>query len=222
MAMLTSLPNVMYRIELLVGKVGKETRIVIAERSDHRLTLAHFEIVELLPLSVQLVTNHPNVAVKLQLDETMDAIELSSTQPMRTIFQPETDTYPWNCGVFPFEVREDIEIAHSRYEIKPKNINSAQMQLMHETITARVSGLIYNFLNVRQSGIMYMPELEQVSGWHYLNWYQSNEQALMEALNGIERTDEQELAWDYQVESRPRKMNARTLVCGNLYIQQQN
>lgn len=212
MAMQINDSVIMYRIEMVVGSVGHESAIVIAERTPHQLTLFPFELVEFLPLRVKLVTNDVRVQVQLQLDETMAPIFLSATEPLHSIYNPIREQYMWYCGVFPFVVADGQYESTSSYEIKPKNVNAEQLQHMHSRITDRVQDLIYNFLNVRQSGVRRSVSLERSAAWQYFDWYNGCEQQLIEALEWIEREDEQQLEWEFTMESRPRKFHAKTFL----------
>ncbi|WLR49924.1 DUF2357 domain-containing protein [Bacillus tianshenii] len=202
----------------LYVKAGYETKTLSFTERREELTKHEISIPELTDLTLILETE-ANASVRIYWgclyrisngDDPQSWYALNQdTSEVKLFENGKGKEYPWRCGVYPVEIVWEGNVYYSCYRVLPKNLNSKQMEMIHEQLNEQLQGLIVDYLHQKQFAERSDP-LHRSSFWRLLHWFQDNRKDLFSSLHMIMSNPHIEIGKVYTEESFPKRLDYRS------------
>jgi len=176
-------------------------------------------VVENLPLAIEWLEGDGEILVRcdglVSLNgNNNDHIFTISREAQRYELHKSTsqEAYPWRCGRYHFSARHGSVEYFGCFDVVPRNLSDEQLEVIHDMLKARLSGLVTDYLKFRRSTSVEMdPNSEIDAAFRLVAWCRQNADSLLRALANIELSSDMELEDQYRVERIPRRQTAKSV-----------
>lgn len=217
MVMPTDLP---FLLTLWEGEGASVKQIPLDNLMLQPADISPVRVTENLQLSVELTNGREDDEVILLWDQLVERNETAAEQPVilsrehnRHLLNRSTEEYPWRCGLYQYRVIHQGLTYYGTFEVRPRNVDEAQLISMHDTLNQTLEGLIQDYLKMKRA-VADTEVLKQYASWRYFTWYEGVKKQLLQALKVIELNHEAELKQIYLVESAQRRQTLKSVRWG--------
>lgn len=118
--------------------------------------------------------------------------------------------FNWSIGTYHFEVIYGEKSYYGAFNVKPKNLDINELEIMNELIEEKLEGLIVDYLKYKKT-LGNNDEIKTSSFWYLWEKYKANENSLLNYLLVLEQYSILEIVKRYNVQAIPRKIDRKSI-----------